>query len=170
MQPVRNEKNQILNTFTGIPEPDGKAHFFVEHDENGVRFKLYSPQEGKEFNDVVLNQYVNSQQMYGEQLERLISSVEEGKTIIKENQYIDEDYTRENTHETQTKGTYFDMPIVVSGKDVKETVEEANKEDILEGQQPMYYIIRLIHFLGLQANQKYKYYLQLSSDSLELKI
>ena len=138
MQPVRNEKNQILNTFTGIPEPDGKAHFFVEHDENGVRFKLYSPQEGKEFNDVVLNQYVNSQQMYGEQLERLISSVEEGKTIIKENQYIDEDYTRENTHETQTKGTYFDMPIVVSGKDVKETVEEANKEDILEGQQPMY--------------------------------
>ena len=138
MQPVRNEKNQILNTFTGIPEPDGKAHFFVEHDENGVRFKLYSPQEGKEFNDVVLNQYVNSQQMYGEQLERLIRSVEEGKTIIKENQYIDEDYTRENTHETQTKGTYFDMPIVVSGKDVKETVEEANKEDILEGQQPMY--------------------------------
>ena len=76
--------------------------------------------------------------MYGEQLERLIRSVEEGKTIIKENQYIDEDYTRENTHETQTKGTYFDMPIVVSGKDVKETVEEANKEDILEGQQPMY--------------------------------
>ena len=29
MQPVRNKKNQILNTFTGIPEPDGKAHFFV---------------------------------------------------------------------------------------------------------------------------------------------
>lgn len=68
MQPVRNEKNQILNTFTGIPEPDGKAHFFVEHDENGVRFKLYSPQEGKEFNDVVLNQYVNSQQMYGQKI------------------------------------------------------------------------------------------------------
>lgn len=138
MQPIRDSDGKVLNTFTGEPEPDGKAHFFSEHTEDGVNFKLFYPKPNTEFNELLLGSYFNSQNISQDQFMKLANAVSEGTKFIDTNTYIDPVYNRECYYETKTHGDQIEIPIVTSETEVKETVQEANREFVLDGMEAEY--------------------------------
>ena len=47
MQIERSEDGLAINPFTGISEPDGKSHLYIEHDECGIKLHTFLPLKKK---------------------------------------------------------------------------------------------------------------------------
>ncbi|MCC2254567.1 hypothetical protein LKD70_09080 [Ruminococcus sp. CLA-AA-H200] len=135
MKPTRNLEGQVLNTFSGEPEPDGSAHLFLRHNERGVTLNLFSPTPDLQGQTISGPGYRSEGSITEQELDEILASVKSCRELIEDgnNIYVAENYTREN-QSIETEIDYFDVPVIGDPDTAKELHSEMERSEALDGE------------------------------------
>lgn len=128
MQPVKNDDGAYLNPFKGEYESAGKAHVYLEHTENGVSLKMFSPKEPDTWDTLKINGWKSFSSLSSKDMMSLIDSISEARNIIGRSDVSVRDYDRQ-LEAKETKGDYFDTPII-GNQTVAEELKKVHAEKI----------------------------------------
>lgn len=132
MQPERNVSEEVLNTYTGKPEADGKPHIYPVHTERGVQLKLFLPDvTGNSYDTLLVNSWQSRNLLTEKDIESLALSIRDANQIVKENRFhVCEGYHREDVLE-KGKDDYFNVPIIGVPEVAKEMTRQEYFRDMM---------------------------------------
>ena len=101
MQIERSEDGLAINPFTGISEPDGKSHLYIEHDECGIKLHTFLPSQEEKNDSFLICDFTSRNVLSDKSICEISSCVQDAISVIEKIQDMDLTYKRTSEQEME---------------------------------------------------------------------